>query len=185
MYISFGWSSEWQMLTLNCFLVSWFLRCWALKTLILGFALLLTCGADEDLFLPVHCPAELGSLAESGFYTGLDAVLGNRKWQLTSGRCALHVNSPSWRSASHKKAFLPSINCSWYFWSLILKKGFDSQTLNGSCWVSTGSSFSLSPVRLFCCLSWQRGGCTRGICLHFGHDERRYLHTLPCSLVGC
>lgn len=45
-----------------------------------AFALLLTCGADEDLFLPViHCPAELRSLVESSFYTGLDTVLGSSK----------------------------------------------------------------------------------------------------------
>lgn len=67
------------MLTLNCFLVSQFMQCWALEILILAFALLLTCGADENLFLPViRCPAELGSLAESSFYTGLNTVLGNR-----------------------------------------------------------------------------------------------------------
>lgn len=68
------------MLTLNCFLVSRFMQRWVLEILILAFALLLTCGADEDLFLPViHCPAELGSLAESSFYTGFDTVLGNSK----------------------------------------------------------------------------------------------------------
>lgn len=51
-----------------------------LEILILAFALLLTCGADEDLFLPViHCPAELGSLAESNLYTGLGTVQGNSK----------------------------------------------------------------------------------------------------------